>query len=131
MSGGATAVASGKALELEVVAVGESLGLQATRQYRLGRRIWGAQRHIDVILTHPQERTRLGIECKFQQSKGSAEEKVPLILKDISTWPIPGLVVFAGEGFTPHMQGYLLASGKAVHLEDLEPWLRLFFGLEL
>ncbi len=131
MSGGATAVASGKALEAEVVAVAEALGLEATSQYRLGRRIWGANRHIDVILTHPTDRTRLGIECKFQRTAGSAEEKVPLILQDIATWPIPGLVVFAGEGFTPHMQGYLLASGKAVHLQDLEPWLRLFFGLDL
>ena len=131
MAGGRTAVETGKALEAEVARVAESLGLDVRQQYRLGRRIWGARRHIDVILTHPGDRTRLGIECKFQRTTGTAEEKVPLIIQDIGTWPIPGLVVFSGEGFTPHMQGYMLSSGKAVHLDDLEPWLRLFFGLDI
>lgn len=41
------------------------------------------------------------------------------------------MVVFAGSGFSANMQSYLLASGKAMHLDDLESWLRLYFGLEL
>ena len=131
MPGRRAAVDSGRALELEVEQVAVSLGIEVRRQYALGRRIWGTRRRIDVILTHPDNRTRLGVECKFQRTVGTAEEKVPLIIQDIETWPIPGIVVFAGGGFTPHMQGYLLASGKAVHLDDLEPWLRLFFGLDL
>jgi len=131
MVGGKAAVDSGKKLELAVAQLAESLDLDVRRQYMLGRRIWGARRRIDVVLTHPATRKRLGVECKFQRTIGTAEEKVPLIIQDIETWPIPGVVVFAGEGFTPHMQGYLLSTGKAVHLDDLEPWLRLFFGLDL
>ncbi len=131
MPGLATAVSSGTALEDEVAALAEGLGLEVRRQYRVGRRIWGAVRKIDLVLTHPGDRVRLGLECKYQGTQGSAEEKIPLILQDIEAWPIPGLVVFSGDGFSAHMQSYLLSSGMAVGLDDLEPWLRLFFGMEL
>jgi hypothetical protein len=40
-------------------------------------------------------------------------------------------VVFAGEGITPNMKSFLISSGKAVEVDELEPWLRLFFGLPL
>ena len=74
---------------------------------------------------------RLGLECKFQGVPGTAEEKIPTTIQDISAWPIPGLVVFSGEGFSPYMRSFLIASGRSVELEDLEAWLRLFFGLPL
>ena len=38
---------------------------------------------------------------------------------------------FDGAGLTENMRSYLVSSGRAVALEDLEPWLRLFFGLAL
>lgn len=131
MPGLGTAVESGSDLERRVAALAESLGLQVKSQVRVGRRLWGAERRIDLVLTEPTTRRRLGIECKFQGGPGSAEEKVPTTVKDIEAWPIPGIVVFAGQGFSESMRTYLLSSGKAVELEDLEPWLRLFFGLEL
>jgi hypothetical protein len=131
MPGLAAAVKSGKELEGEVTEIARSLGLDARSQFKLGRRIWGAERFIDVVLTHPTTRARLGLECKFQGVAGSAEEKIPVILQDIAAWPIPGLVVFAGEGFSRHMEAFLLASGKATAIADLEPWLRLYFGLDL
>ena len=51
MAGRAAAVASGDALVKDVAALGRSLGLLAREQFRAGRRIWGAERRIDVILT--------------------------------------------------------------------------------
>jgi hypothetical protein len=62
---------------------------------------------------------------------GTAEEKIPAIIKDIEAWPIPGLVVFAGEGFTENMKSFLIATGKAVEFDEVRPWLCLFFGLPL
>lgn len=114
-----------------MVAIAQGLGLQHQQQVRVGRRIWGAERKIDVVLTEPGTRRRLGVECKYQGTQGSAEEKIPLTLQDIAAWPIPGIVVYAGEGFTAHMVGFLLASGKALEVDDLEGWLRLYFGLDL
>lgn len=131
MAGGAKAVQSGDGLVQAVAELAKELGLVSEQQFRVGRRIWGAERRIDIILTSSGSGKRLGIECKYQGTAGSAEEKIPTTIQDIDAWPIPGIVVFSGKGFSASMRSFLLASGKAVELEDLEPWLRLFFGLPL
>ncbi len=131
MPGHALAVANGNELARLVIDLGRELGLESMEQVRVARRLWGAERFIDVVLTHPQTRKTLGIECKFQAVRGTAEEKIPATIKDIEAWPIPGLVVFAGEGFTENMCSFLISTGKAVAFEELKPWLCLFFGLPL
>ena len=131
MPGRALAVVNGDELARAVTDLGRDLGLEAMEQVRVARRIWGAERYIDVVLTHPQTRKTLGLECKFQSVRGTAEEKIPATIKDIEAWPIPGLVVFAGEGFTQNMRSFLISTGKAVEFEELQPWLCLFFGLPL
>lgn len=131
MAGKSAAVLSGDTLVKQAVAVAVALGLETREQFRCGRRIWGAERLIDLVITDPKSRRRLGIECKFQGTKGSAEEKIPAIVQDIAAWPIKGLVVFSGEGFSANIKSFLLASGRAIDLADLEAWLRLFFGLDL
>ena len=129
MPGKAAAVESGRDLEEKVAAIGARLGLKVERQVKVGRRIWGAQRRIDVVLKDTHTRVSLGVECKFQGSAGSAEEKIPATIEDIGAWPIRGLVVYAGEGFSENLKAFLLSTGKAVELEDLETWLELYFGL--
>ncbi len=122
---------SGVELEARVAQIGTALELDAMRQVALGRRLWGAKRSIDVVLTHPESRLRLGIECKYQGTGGTAEEKISATLADINAWPIRGIAVLAGKGFSPNMRAYLLSTGKVVGLEDLDIWLRFFFGLEI
>jgi hypothetical protein len=131
MAGKGLAVFNGDDLVKQVVVLAAQLGLEANQQVRVARRIWGAVRHIDVVLTHPQTRKTLGIECKFQGVAGTAEEKIPAVISDIAAWPIPGLVVFAGEGFTENMKMFLISTGKAVEFSELQPWLSLFFGLPI
>jgi hypothetical protein len=131
MPGRALAVANGDDLARAVVCLGQELGLEAREQVEVARRIWGAVRRIDVVLIHPQTRKTLGVECKFQGVPGTAEEKIPATIKDIEAWPIPGLVVFAGEGFTANMRSFLISTGKAVEFGEVRPWLCLFFGLPL
>ncbi|HVA66820.1 MAG TPA: PD-(D/E)XK nuclease superfamily protein [Elusimicrobiota bacterium] len=130
MPGRDAAVSSGSALEDKVTALAEGLGLESRRQYRAGRRLWGRERHIDIILRDKKSQKTLGIECKYQGGAGTADEKIPSTIKDIEAWPIPGIVVFDGEGFES-MRPYLLSTGKAVEFPDLGNWLKLFFGLEL
>jgi hypothetical protein len=129
MAGRATAVKSGDELVKEVATLAQSLGLQVRKQVRVARRIWGAVRRIDVVLTHAETRRTLGLECKYQSVQGTAEEKIPSTIQDIGAWPIRGLVVFDGEGFTPNMRSFLIASGKAVEFAELREWLTLYFGL--
>jgi hypothetical protein len=131
MPGNSTAVASGADLERRVAEIAAALGLDSHSRVRVGRRVWGAERFIDVVVTGPTDRRRLGLECKYQGGPGSAEEKIPATIQDIRAWPIDGIVVFDGDGFSANMRSYLIASGKAVELRDLEPWLRLYFGLPL
>jgi len=130
MPGKGTAPKSGQALVDRVAALAGSLNLMVSREVRVGRRVWGAQRRIDLVLTGQNNR-RLGLECKAQSTAGTAEEKIPATIQDIEAWPIPGLVVFEGEGFSPNMASFLISTGKAVEFSDLENWLRLFFGLSL
>lgn len=129
MAGKGTAVRNGNELKRLVVEVGESLGLSAAVEVKVGRRIWGAVRHIDVVLTDPMTRQRIGLECKYQGSTGTAEEKIQATLQDIHAWPIKGLVVIAGPGFSQNMRGYLISTGNVVEFEDLKDWLTLYFGL--
>jgi hypothetical protein len=129
MAGKGKAVSSGNLLRDAVVDVGAGLGLDTEIEVKVGRRIWGARRNIDVVLKDPTTRVSLGIECKFQGGRGSAEEKIPATIDDIRVWPIRGIVVFSGDGFSTNMTAYLLSTGMAVDLSDLKKWLELYFGL--
>ena len=131
MPGRAQAVRSGEQLTRAVADLGSELGLEVKQQVRVARRIWGAVRRIDVVLIDPQTRKTLGVECKYQSGAGTAEEKIPAIIQDIHAWPIPGIVVFSGDGFTQNMKSFLISTGNAVQLAELKPWLCLFFGLPL
>ena len=129
MAGKGTAVANGTDLKNRVVVMSHKLGLETKTEVRVARRIWGAERCIDVVLTRRDTGRVLGIECKYQGARGTAEEKIPATIQDIGAWPIPGLVVFAGDGFSDNIRAFLYSTGKAVAFHELEPWLRLFFGM--
>jgi len=129
MPGKSTAVQSGNELRDRVAEIGRALGLEATIEVGVGRRVWGARRKIDVVLKCRETRVSLGVECKFQATGGSAEEKIPATIQDIRAWPIRGIVVYSGAGFSQNMESYLLSTGMAVELRDLKKWLELYFGL--
>lgn len=129
MPGKGTAPKSGDELKRNVVALAQRMGLKVETEVRAARRLWGQRRYIDVVITDEKTGKRLGVECKYQATTGTAEEKIPATIQDIAHWPIPGIVVIDGEGFSPNMQGYLMSTGKVVWYEELEEWLRLYFGL--
>ena len=79
MPGREQAVFSGRATEDAIAEIAYSLGLTIRKQLKVGKRLWGAERKIDIVLQHPDTRQLLGIESKFQSSKGTAEEKFPAI----------------------------------------------------
>src|SRR3954463_1439408 len=87
MPGRALAVSNGDGLAKLVLGLGQQLGLETKEQVRVARRIWGAERRIDVVLIHPTTRKTLGVECKFQSVIGSAEEKIPAIIRTSTPGP--------------------------------------------
>jgi len=129
MPGKSTAPKSGDELKRNVVALAQRMGLKAETEVKAARRLWGQRRYIDVVITDEKTGKRLGVECKYQATSGTAEEKIPATIQDIAHWPIPGIVVIDGEGFSTNMQGYLMSTGKVVWYGELEEWLRLYFGL--
>ncbi len=120
---------SGAELERAVAQVGEALGLEVERQVVMGDRIWGTRRHVDVVLSKPDTERMLGIECKFQQSRGTAEEKIPLTVEDLEDWPIRGIVVLHGDGFSRDFKPFLKGRGRIVEFKRLAEWLRFYFRL--
>lgn len=129
MPGKGTAPKRGGELKQRVAALAERLGLKVQTEVRAARRLWGRERYIDVVITDEKSGRRLGIECKFQAEPGTVEEKIPATIQDIAHWPTPGIVVIDGEGFSANMCGYLMSTGKVIWFEELEDWLRLYFGL--
>jgi Na+-translocating ferredoxin:NAD+ oxidoreductase RnfG subunit len=129
MSGKSAASTSGKKLRDKVVELARNLGLNARVEVRCARRLYGGVRVIDIVITHPATGKVLGVECKYQETPGTAEQKIVATIQDIAFWPIPGIVVIDGPGFSQHMQGYLISTGKVVWFDDLEDWLRLYFGV--
>lgn len=129
MAGKGTAPTQGKILQDKVVTLAETVGLECETEVKAARRLWGAKRRIDVVIKSAVSDKVLGVECKYQGTRGSAEEKIPATIQDIGSWPITGIVVIDGPGFSDNMRGYLMATGKAVWFDDLEDWLKLYFGL--
>ncbi len=130
MAGGSRAPRRGHELRDRVAQLAQALGLEVQLEVPVARRIWGARRRIDVVVRKPRSEKVLGIECKYQGTSGSAEEKIVATLEDIKHWPIPGIVVIDGPGFSANIKAFLLASGRVVEWQHLEEWLRLFFLLD-
>ena len=42
----------------------------------------------------------MGIECKYQETQGTTDEKIPYALQDLEAMWVPGCLVYAGEGWS-------------------------------
>lgn len=119
----------GHELKQNVVALARRLGLKTATEVRAARRIWGQRCFINVVITDEKKGKRLDVNCKYQGTLGTAEEKIPSMIQDLASWPIPGIIVIDGKGFSSPMQGYLMSTGKVIGYAELEDGLRLYFGL--
>ncbi len=131
MSAKKVEIANCNELIAKIVELAKGLGLETKEEYNVAKRIWGSNRSIDIILRDPKTSKVLGIECKFQKTPGTIEEKLPATIEDIKAWPMSGIVVYGGEGITVNMKSYLVSTGKALEFDELDSWLKLYFGLPL
>ena len=123
------AASTGAAFEDKVAEVIDRLGLSYLRQVKMGVSILGRRRRAD-FLVYDHAGKSLGIECKYQQTAGSAEDKLVHTIIDFDARPVSHILVFGGEGFSKNIKGYLLSTGKAVELKELRNYLVFYFGLE-
>ena len=124
-------IGTGRQLERAVARLGRAFGLEVYEQHRSGRRIWGRARRIDIMLRDPDQRLRLGIECKYQGTSGTAEEKIPATIQDMEAWAMRGIVVIHGEGFSENFPAFARASGKVIWFEELPDFLIDYFDLPM
>ena len=68
------------------------------------------RRKIDLLVTNRKETAVLGIECKYQLTPGTAEEKIISTFTDLKNLRIPAIMAYAGPGFSRRMRAYIEAS---------------------
>lgn len=92
-----------------------SRGLTVYREIRVGKSIIGKNRCIDVFCVRDADSTAFAIECKFQDSPGTVDEKIPYALDDLAALPMAGCIVYAGKGFSEGVLHMLQAAPRAAY----------------
>jgi hypothetical protein len=67
-------------------------------ELKVGKSIIGKDRKLDVLVVCGDR--AIAIECKSQNVEGTTDEKIPYSLNDLEAMRIPGVLVYAGEGFS-------------------------------
>ncbi len=83
----------------------------------LGYRFVNVPRKIDLILRNKDNNRYLAIECKLQETSGTAYQKLSYTLDDVKICPVPTIIVFAGNEIKPDMKSKLIMSGYGVEVE--------------
>lgn len=90
------------------------------KQFYIGRSIYDTAMYCDAILYHPELHPKsLAIECKWQQSAGSVDEKFPFLVLNIKTRePYPTIVLLDGGGYKKQAETWLRAQtdDKLIHV---------------
>lgn len=95
-------------------------GLVVYTEISLGKTIIGKRRRIDVFIRHETTDLALGLECKYQATSGTTDEKVPYALADLEAMWIPGCLVYAGKGWSAGVLHTLEGSRNAVYCDPPE-----------
>jgi hypothetical protein len=83
-------------------------GKQYLKQLPCGRTIYQTVRKVDfLIVNRPKFPADLIIECKWQQSKGSVDEKYPFLLYNIIKTGVPTVVLLDGNGYSKSAKKWL------------------------
>lgn len=74
----------------------------AIKQHRKFSTLYGGQMRIDFFVFN---RTKwpegLAIECKWQSSPGTVDEKFPYVVENLKSLPVPSVIMLAGGGYRP------------------------------
>ncbi|HEX5109082.1 MAG TPA: PD-(D/E)XK nuclease superfamily protein [Vicinamibacterales bacterium] len=90
-------------------------GLKVYREIKVGKSIIGKNRCIDVFCVCERDNRAFAIECKFQDSAGTVDEKIPYALDDLRALPMAGCIAYAGKGYSEGVLHMLQASPHAAY----------------
>ncbi len=118
-----------------------SRDLMVYREVRVGKSIIGKNRTVDVFCVSGTAGLAFAIECKYQDSPGTVDEKIPYAIDDLKALPMAGCIAYAGRGFSQgvlHMlegsplAAYCLPSADqrdmSVETQDIDHLLAMHFG---
>ncbi len=120
---------SAQEFERVIALIGVSLGLDYRRRLTVGKTIYGKDREVDVLFRDARNGNRLAVEAKYQRVAGTADEKLPYAVLNLTTLPLPGVIVYGGGGFHQGALHWLCANTKATDISRLGDWLTVFFAL--
>ncbi len=91
-----------------------------SEQCIIGPDIYGKNRRVDFILYHPQRWPNcLVIQCKWQASSGSVEEKYPFEVLSIQKNEFPTIILLDGGGYTKGAENWIkgqAGNNKLLHV---------------
>ncbi len=90
-------------------------GLSVYREVKIGKTIIAKNRCIDIFCISEQTNDAFAIECKFQDSEGTVDEKIPYALDDLKALSMAGCIAYAGKGFSKGVLHMLEASPYAAY----------------
>jgi len=100
-----------------------------TKGYVIGKGIYETDIKCDFILYHPQKHPKyLAIESKWQESKGSVDEKYPYLVLNIhNKYPCPAVIVLDGGGYKKGAEIWLRQhiNDKLIHvfnMSEFQKW---------
>ena len=89
--------------------------LKVYREIRIGKTIIGKNRCIDILCVAEDSQKAFAIECKFQDSQGTVDEKIPYALDDLLALPMAACIAYGGQGFSEGVRHMLAASRHAAY----------------
>jgi hypothetical protein len=99
-------------------------GVDVFDEVTIGTSMLGKPRRIDLLIRERDTRAALAIECKYQDSAGTVDEKIPHALQDLGALRMPAVIVYSGAGFSSGVLHLLRASPLAAYCfpdESLKP----------
>jgi hypothetical protein len=90
-------------------------GIQVFEEVNVGTSIIGKQRRVDLFVLLPAEKKALALECKYQDTSGTADEKIPYSLQDLAALRMPSVLAYAGAGFSEGVLHLLQSSELAAY----------------
>ncbi len=93
----------------------EDRGISAYREVGIGKSIIGKNRRIDILVVCEPLNDAFSVECKYQDSAGTVDEKIPYALQDIKAMHMGGCIVYAGQGFSEGVLHMLQGSEIAAY----------------
>ena len=90
-------------------------GLLVYTEVSLGKTIIGKDRRVDVFVVRQRDAAASASECKYQDSQGTVDEKIPYALQDLEAVRVAACLTYAGDGWSRGILHTLEASPLAAY----------------